>query len=245
MRIGIIGAGNIGTVLSHKLMNNEHEVKVADARSIDKLKNKNFSGEAVEVENVIKDIDILIIAIPFFAIPDLKHLMNQVDDDVIIVDTANYAPILRDKNITELDNGMPDSVWVSHQLGKPVIKAFNNLLEETLDDKGAPESTENRIAMAIAGDNSKDKEVIRNIVSKIGFDTVDSGLLKDSWRHQPGTPAYCTELTKKELEQALDNADNDKRPILREKMINEIQKLSESEFSTDKIVQLGRNIYNS
>lgn len=245
MRIGIIGVGNIGTVLSHKLVNNEHKVKVADARSIDKLKNKNFSGQAVEVEEVIKDIDILIIAIPFPATPDLKYLMDQVDDDVIIVDTANYAPGLRDNNIPDLDNGMPDSVWVSQQLGKPVIKAFNNLLEETLDDKGAPESTENRIAMAIAGDNSKDKEVVKDIVSKIGFDTVDSGLLKDSWRHQPGTPAYCTELTKKELEQALDNADNDKRPILREKMINEIQKLSKSEFSTDKIVQLGRKIYNS
>ncbi|PTE84199.1 3-hydroxyisobutyrate dehydrogenase [Staphylococcus equorum] len=244
MRIGIIGVGNIGTVLSHKLVGNGHQVKVADARSIDKLANKNFSGQAVEVENVIKGIDILIIAIPFPATPDLKYLMNQVDDNVIIVDTSNYAPVLRDKNIEELDNGMSDSVWVSQQLGKPVIKAFNNLLEETLDDKGAPENTENRIAMAIAGDNQKDKEVIMDIVSEIGFDTVDTGSLKDSWRHQPGTPAYCTELTKEELEQALDHADNDKRPILREKMINEIQNLSKDEFSTDKIVQLGRKIYN-
>ena len=31
------------------LVNNGHEVKVADARSIDKLANKNFSGKAVEV----------------------------------------------------------------------------------------------------------------------------------------------------------------------------------------------------
>ena len=125
------------------------------------------------------------------------------------------------------------SVWVSQQLGKPVIKAFNNLLEETLDDKGAPENTE-IIAMAIAGDNQKDKEVIMDIVSEIGFDTVDSGSLKDSWRHQPGTPAYCTELTKEELEQALDHADNDKRPILREKMINEIQNYQKMNFQQIK-----------
>jgi len=43
-------------------------------------------------------------------------------------------------------------------------------------------------------------------VNQLGFDTVDSGSLSDSWRKQPGTPAYCTELTKEERTKALEKA---------------------------------------
>ena len=51
--------------------------------------------------------------------------------------------------IEELKNGKVESVWVSEQLGRPVIKAFNNLLAESLANGGKETGTEDRIAMAV------------------------------------------------------------------------------------------------
>jgi hypothetical protein len=48
------------------------------------------------------------------------------------------------------------------------------------------------------------------LVEASGFDALDSGSLNDSWRQQPGTPAYCTELTANELKSALRSAESRK-----------------------------------
>ena len=44
------------------------------------------------------------------------------------------------------------------------------------------------------GDKQLAKTVVLGLVNQIGFDGVDGGGLDDSWRRQPGTPAYCTDL---------------------------------------------------
>lgn len=244
MRFGIIGAGNIGSTLSRKLVHNGHEVKIADARGIDRLEGKELVGEIVTIEEVIKNIDILITSIPLPALSDIRSIIQQVEEHVIVVDTSNYAPTIRDQRIEEIENGMVESVWVSNQLGRPVIKAFNNLLTETLDKEGKPEGTSYRIAMAIAGDNQEQKQTIEKMVSELGFDTVDSGNLSDSWRHQPGTPAYCTELTKEELVLALDQADKQVAIQLREQFIERITELfAKGNVEKQVIVNLKREIY--
>ena len=46
----------------------------------------------------------------------------------------------------------------------------------------------------------------------MGFDTVDAGLLDDSWRQQPGTPAYGTDLDVVGLRQALAEAKRERAP---------------------------------
>ena len=48
--------------------------------------------------------------------------------DLVVIDTDNYYPGMRDPRIPEIDEGMPESVWVSRQIGVPVIKAYNNIL---------------------------------------------------------------------------------------------------------------------
>ena len=57
---------------------------------------------------------------------------------VPIVDTSNYYPGLRDPHIPELDAGQVESLWVSKQLGRPVIKAFNNILAYSLAELWPP-----------------------------------------------------------------------------------------------------------
>ncbi|MCR8868630.1 NADPH-dependent F420 reductase [Peribacillus frigoritolerans] len=243
MKFGIIGAGTIGSIISKKLVKNGHDVKIADARGIEHLEGKELAGTPVLIEDVMTNIEVLIISLPLTALPSIRNIIEQVGEEVIVVDTSNYYPS-RDQKIAEIENGMVESDWVSNQLGKPIIKAFNNLLAHTLENEGTPEGTSGRIAMAIAGNDVSQKQIIMDVVNQLGFDTVDSGSLSDSWRQQPGTPAYCTELTKEELTKALGKANKEKAPFLRDKVI---EKLSASNFplANKDIVNMNREIYNS
>ncbi|MGW9102343.1 NADPH-dependent F420 reductase [Priestia megaterium] len=243
MRFGIIGAGSIGSIISKKLVKNGHDIKIADARGMEHLEGKELAGTPLPVEDAIKDIEVLIISLPTKAIPSIQNTINQVGEEVIIVDTSNYYPF-RDDKIEEIENGMVESVWVSNQLGRPVIKAFNNLLAYTLENEGTSEDSSGRIAMAVAGDDPAQKQIVRDVVHELGFDTVDSGSLNDSWRQQPGTPAYCTELTKDELTKALKKANKEKAPLLRDKVIEKFAEEKEVEFSHKDVVNLNREIYN-
>ncbi|WHY54344.1 NADPH-dependent F420 reductase [Peribacillus simplex] len=240
MRFGIIGAGTIGSIISKKLVKTGHDVKIADARGIERLEGKELAGTPVSLEDVITNIDVLIISLPSHVMPSIRNIVDKIGEEVIVVDTSNYYPF-RDNKIEEIENGMVESVWVSNQLGRPVIKAFTNQLAYTLENKGTHEGASGRIAMAIAGNDQSHKQVIMDVVNELGFDAVDSGSLSDSWRQQPGTPAYCTELTKEELTKALKKANKEKAPFLRDKVI---EKLS-AELSHEDIVNLNRETYNS
>ena len=246
MKFGIIGVGSIGSIgsiISRKLVKNGHDVKIADARGIEHLEGKELVGTPVRVEDVIKNIEILIISLPTKAIPSIRNIINQVGEEVIIVDTSNYYPF-RDDKIEEIENGMVESVWVSNQLGRPVIKAFNNLLAYTLENEGTSEDSSGRIAMAVAGNDPAQKQVVMDVVNELGFDVVDSGSLSDSWRQQPGTPAYCTELTRDELTKALKKANKEKAPLSRDKVIENFAQEKDVEFSHKDVVNLNREIYN-
>lgn len=240
MKFGIIGAGPIGASISRKLVENGHEVKIADARDIKHLEGKDIAGTPVQVEEVITNIDVLLLSLPLHVMPSIRPIIDQVGDDVLVADTSNYYPF-RDNEIEEIDNGMVESVWVANQLGRPVIKAFNNLLAFTLENKGTPEGTKGRIAMAIAGDDPAQKKVMIDVVNELGFDAVDGGSLNDSWREQPGTPAYCTELTKEELIEALKKADKEKAPVQRDKVMEKFS----AGMTHEDIVRINRETYNS
>ena len=156
----------------------------------------------------LNGVDLIVISIPFPAVAELpKDLFDTVPQDVPVIDTGNYYPGLRDPQIPEIDAGMPHSVWVSKQLGRPVIKAFNNILAHSFGELGRPEGSPGRIAIAVAGDDVRSKQIVMDIVNETGFDPVDAGPLGESWRQQPATPAYCcdydAETTRKGLAAAV------------------------------------------
>lgn len=84
-----------------------------------------------------------------------------------------------------------------------------------------------------------------DVVNQIGFDTVDGGSLSDSWRQQPGTPAYCTELTQYELTKALERANKERATLLRDKVIEMLSVSNPKLLSKKDIVNMNREIYNS
>ena len=244
MKIGVIGTGNIGATLARKMIAAGHEVQVANSKGIEGVRAfANEIGAApADISGVVRDAEVIFLSIPFPAVADLPaDLFASVPLDVPVVDTGNYYPGLRDQKIPEIDEGMAESVWVSKQIGRPVIKAFNNLLAYSLAELGQPEGTPGRLAAAVAGDDQVGVQTVMELVSESGFDPLNAGSLEQSWRQQPATPAYCCDYTAVDMRRALDAAVKGEAPKIRDRMIEHFAKLGPNPSHAD-IVAMNRQL---
>jgi predicted dinucleotide-binding enzyme len=210
MRIGIIGAGSMAGALARHLAKLGHHVSIANSRGPDSLvaRAAEIGATPVSIIDAARAGGIVFLAIPTKAVADLPPgLFAKVAASVVVVDIGNYHPELRDGHIDAIDRGVLDSQWVAQQIGRPVIKAFNNILASSLLEKGLPKGTHRRIALSVAGDSLDAKAPVLRLVDDLGFDPVDGGDLNDSWRQQPGTPAYCRDLDATALRRALAEPD--------------------------------------
>jgi len=110
---------------------------------------------------------------------------------------------------------MTESRWVALQLGRPVVKAFNNIRAQHLLELGRPAGTPGRIALPVAGDDDSAKAVVLRLIDELGFDGVDAGGLDESWRQQPGAPVYGTDLDADGVRRALAKASRNRTPQFR------------------------------
>jgi len=206
MKIGIIGAGHIGGVLTRRLTQLGHEVTVANSRGPETLQRlaAETGARVATVTEAAKDKQLVIVTIPEKSVSELpKGLFDH--SQAIIVDTGNYYP-QRDGRIGPIESGTTESRWVSQQLGHPVVKAFNTILSNHLLNDGRPPGDRERIALPVAGDDPNAKAVVSRLIDDLGFDAVDAGGLDDSWRQQPGTPVYGADLTADKARLALAEA---------------------------------------
>lgn len=225
MKIGIIGAGLIGKTLAQKLSTRGHHIVIANSRGPHTISFADGKGiQAVELRETINEVDAVIITIPFGKVADLpKGLFNQLDRTVPVIETMNYFPH-RDGIIEDIEHGKAHSVWVQEQVGRPVVKAFNNIVAHSFAKFGQPGGASGRIALTVAGDHEAQKNIAKQLVDDTGFDAYDTGTIAESWRQQPGSPVYCTDLTLAEMNDALTKAD--KETIIRTRDI-ESEKVAE------------------
>ncbi|TJZ53689.1 NADP oxidoreductase [Sphingobacterium olei] len=211
MEIGIIGSGNIGSALAGYLTALGHQVSIANSRGPESLGEiaAKTGAEATTSVQAASARDLVILAIPQKAMIKLP-IDVLAASNAIVLDAGNYYPS-RDGKITEIENGLTDSEWTAKVIGHPVIKAFNNIVAPSLAEKAVPTGSSNRIALSVAGDDAEQKQVVIKLIDEIGFDAIDGGLLSESWRQQPGEPAYCQDLNKSKLKAALEEADISKR----------------------------------
>lgn len=215
MKIGIIGAGNIGTALVRHFTRLGHEVVVANSRGPETLAGlaRETGAKPVRVDEVPRGRDLVVVTIPERNIPNLpRGLFKDGPPNLVVIDTGNYYPRNRDGKIEGVENGVTESRWVEQQLGRPVIKVFNNIYAEHLANRGKPPGTPGRIALPVAGDDPKAKEVVMKLVNDMGFDPVDAGGLDESWRQQPGTPVYAADFDASGVRQALAQASPERKP---------------------------------
>jgi len=208
MKIGIIGAGHIGGNLAQLLVQHGHDVSIANSRGPDTLTDvaKRTGATPVTVAEAPRDADVVIVALPLKAIAGLPAgLLDTARPGAAVIDTMNYYP-QRDGQISPIDGGATSSRWVSEQLGRPVVKVFNNIFAQQLLDRPTPPGTGGRRALPVAGDDPATKVVVLNLVDEIGFDAVDVGGLDESWRFQQGTPASGPDVDAGALVQLLAEA---------------------------------------
>jgi len=205
MKIGIIGAGNIGGNLTRRLSALGHQVFVANSRGPETLAGlaRETGAVAVTPRDAAGQGQVIIVTIPVKNIPKLpRDLFADTPGSAIVVDTGNYYP-QRDGYIAEIEAGTTESRWVSQQLGRQVVKAFNNIYAQHLLEGGKPAGTPGRIALPVAGDDAKSKQAIIDLLDQLGFDGVDAGTLDESWKQQPGTPVYGTDFDAAGVRRAL------------------------------------------
>jgi predicted dinucleotide-binding enzyme len=209
MKIGIIGAGQIGGTLTRRLAELGHEVSVANSRGPESLAvlAEETGAKAATAQEAARAGEVVIVTIPEAKIPNLpKDLFAGVPGSVVVVDTGNYYPRHRDGKIDGIEEGLTESRWVEKQLGRPVVKAFNNIYAKHLMENGKPAGSPGRIALPVAGDDQRAKDVIIKLLDQLGFDGVDAGGLDESWRQQPATPVYTTNFDADGVRRALAQA---------------------------------------
>jgi predicted dinucleotide-binding enzyme len=213
MKIGIIGAGQIGGTLTRRLTELGHEVYVANSRGPASLADlaRETGAKAVPVQEAARAGEVVVVTIPEGKIRDLpRDLFAGVPADVVVVDTGNYYPRERDGRIDEIEAGLTESRWVANQLGRPVVKAFNNIYADHLLKRGRPPGTPGRIALPVAGDDNHAKETVMGLVNQLGFDAVDAGGLDESWRQQPDTPVYAADFDAEGVRRGLAQASKER-----------------------------------
>ena len=249
MKLGILGSGSIGSTLAKRLCQAGHDVKVANSRGPETIDRDLLTAGARPVRNAdaVVDVDVLIASIPLHRVPAIAALLQPAFPDVVIIDTSNYYP-MRDGNIAAIDDGQVESDWVSRQLGRPVVKAWNAISAESFADKAAASGAPSRIAIPVAADRERDRALAMQLVEETGFDAFDSGAIADSWRQQPAAPAYCTDLTYEQMPAALAAADKARIPRRRDLTMAVIYErtsgfTSKGDGFGDWLVNLNRAIY--
>ncbi|MER7971967.1 NAD(P)-binding domain-containing protein [Streptomyces sp. NPDC096080] len=193
MKIGIIGAGNIGGNLTRRLTALGHEVSVANSRGPQTLTElaRETGATPVTVGEAARGAAVVVVTVPLKSVPDLPAgVLDGAAEGVAVIDTGNYYP-QRDGRIAAIeDDGLTESRWTERQLGHAVTKAFNGTYAQDILDRHRPEGAADRIALPVAGDDEAAKRTVRALIGELGFDTVDAGGIDDSWRQQPGSPVY-------------------------------------------------------
>jgi len=209
MRIGIIGAGNMGATLAARLTRLGHQVTIANSRGPRTLADvaAQTGATPVSITEVTSNADVVITAIPEKRIPGLPaRLLSALPEEAVVIDAGNYVPALRDGHIDAIDGGVPESQWVQSQLRHPVVKAFNTIRPASLAGRGKPAGSNGRVVIPVAGDDPAAKSVVLELADQLGFDGLDAGPLAESWRQQPGTPIYTADLPLDAARQALADA---------------------------------------
>ncbi len=168
MKIGIIGKGNVGLAIGKGLSSNGHEIRFGHRDPKEPVAEAAKWGEVV------------VLAVPFKAVPDVVKEISSMVDEKPLLDVTNAL----DEN-GELAIGFSTSAAEELQKKLPksyVIKAFNTVFAPNQSTGKIGNET---LTLFVAGDNQKAKQTIMGLGKDIGFDVVDAGQLKTARYLEP------------------------------------------------------------
>ena len=207
MKIGIIGAGAIGSTLARVAVRCGHEVAMANSTGMGNLQELAQAAgcHGGKLNEVTQFSDLLILAIPLKAIWQLEPSLFE---GKIVLDANNYYPA-RDGVISALERQeTTTSGMLQAHLGNraKVVKFFNAIMQRDIESDARPLGTSPRRALPMAGNDMDAKKIAAELMNQFGFDAIDEGTLEESWRFERAMPCYCIALVAEELTTALASA---------------------------------------
>jgi predicted dinucleotide-binding enzyme len=199
--IGIIGSGHVGTNLARAAVAHAYKVVISNSQGpeslVDLVSELGPEAEAGTPEQAASKGDFAIVAIPLKALSSLPA--SPLAGKVVIC-TTNYFPS-RDGPITEIDNGTTTAPGVlqAHLPKSRVVRGFSMIDAGDMSSDGHPRGDPRRRALALAGDDQAARSLVAGLYDDFGFDALDMGGLQESWRVDPGQPAFVTPQTLTEL----------------------------------------------
>lgn len=199
--LGIIGAGHIGSQVARVAVAHGYDVVIANSRGPETLADlvaelgpRAKAGTAVEAGEAG---DAVVVTVPLRAIDQIpvEPLAGKV-----VLDTNNYY-FERDGRIEALDKGetTTSEIVQRHLPTSKVVKAFNHIFAADITSDGAPAGSDDRRALAVAGDDAEAVAFVTRFYDEIGFDAVNVGPLSESWRVERDRPAYVVRQNADEL----------------------------------------------
>jgi len=203
-RIGIIGSGNIGGTIGGLWVKKGHPV-LFSSRHPDELKDMMAKlgslAQAGSVEQAVAFGDVLFIAVPYGAIPQIGRDYSAAMKGKVMLDACN-AVLSRDGAIAE--EVEQNGIGVTTQKyfpGVRIVRAFNTMSYMIFArEANRPDP---KLAIPIAGNDAQAVQVAAALVRDAGFDPVLVGKLADARRFQRGQPGYGQQVSAAELKQKL------------------------------------------
>ncbi|MFG6504668.1 NADPH-dependent F420 reductase [Microbacterium sp. P05] len=207
-RVGIIGAGNIGSTLAKGLVDRGYDVVIANSRGpetlADLVADLGDHATAATADEAAAAGDFVIVTVP---LKDYQEVPVAPLAGKIVLDTNNYY-WERDGHIDALDAKATTTAGLlqEHLPTSKVAKAFNHITAETILTDGSDAGTPGRRALATASDYPEASALVTSLYDDFGYDTVDIGPLSESWRVERDQPAYVVAQNREELEANLARA---------------------------------------
>lgn len=202
MRIGIIGAGHIGSTLAKYFVSAGHHVAIANSRGPETLRDLEadlgYNAEATTAPRAGRFGEVAVVSVPFGRYTEIPvaELAGKT-----VVDTMNYYP-QRDGVYPQLDSDDTTSseLLQRHLSSSHVVKAFNTTPFDKLRDFPRTGGEALLYGVPVAGDDDAAKRCAFDLIEEMGFQPVDTGSLAEGGRkQQPDSPVFGVVLPAEEL----------------------------------------------
>jgi predicted dinucleotide-binding enzyme len=198
MRIGIIGAGMIGSTLAKLWADAGHEVRLASRHPeklqplVAKLGTRASAGTPSEA---VTFGEVVMLTVPLVAVPDVARELASALSGKIVLDTSN-AYEQRDGDVARkaTKHSQGSAAWASTMFpGARWVKAFNTVYFKVLESEAHRKG--DQIGIPLAGDDRGALETAAQLVRDAGFDPVIVGALARGKEFEPGTKTYNTGMS--------------------------------------------------